>query len=164
MIVLGRVTAPLGVRGWVRIHPLGDDPAEWQKMRRWWLGVEPQWRCYEVEQFELRGRSVAVRFAGVEDRNAAEGLRGLYVAVPQEELPASAAGEYYWADLLGLEVTNLAGDRLGKVTELISTGAHDVLCLSDEEGCRRLLPFVEPVIREVDLDARRIRVEWERDW
>lgn len=164
MIVLGRVTAPYGVRGWVKVHPFGDDPGEWQKMRHWWLGAEPQWCSYEIEQFELRGRSVLVRFAGVEDRSSAEQLCGLYVAAPRERLPAGADNEYYWADLLGLEVLNLAGDRLGKVTELMSTGAHDVLCLSDEQGRQRLLPFVEPVVREVDLDAKRIRVEWERDW
>lgn len=164
MIVLGRITAPFGVHGWVKIHPFGDDPAEWQKVRRWWLGNEPDWRSCEIEQFELRGRSVMVRFAGVEDRSSAEELRGLYVAARREDLPDSAENEYYWADLLGLEVFNLAGDRLGKVTELMSTGAHDVLCLCDEVGQQRLLPFVAPVVKDVDLGAKRIRVEWERDW
>lgn len=167
MIVLGRITAPFGVRGWVKVHPFGDDPLAWGTMPQWWLGVEPDWRTFDLQECAAHGSGVVAHFAGIEDRTAAEKLCGLFVAAPREALPANAGGEYYWADLIGLEVVNLVGERLGKVTDLVSTGAHEVLRVGGENGGQdkqHLLPFVAEVVRDVDLAAGTIRVDWQRDW
>ncbi|MDR2614033.1 MAG: ribosome maturation factor RimM, partial [Candidatus Accumulibacter sp.] len=82
---------------------------------------------------------------------------------PREELPATEAGEYYWDDLVGLEVVNAQERPLGRVAGLIGTAANDVLRVESGEG-ERLLPFVDAVVREVDVPAGRIRVDWEADW
>lgn len=113
---------------------------------------------------KVQGKGVVVRFEGIADRTAAEGLKGMYVGAPREALPEIAKDEFYWADLVGLEVINQAGEVLGRVAELMRSGAHEVLDVRDASGQRRLLPFVAAVVREVDLDGGRIRVEWERDW
>ena len=94
----------------------------------------------------------------------AEALTGLYVGAPRDALPETASGEYYWGDLLGLDVTNVQGDSLGRVVGLIETAANDVLRVADSEGKERLLPFVEAVVKEVSVPERRIRVDWELDW
>jgi 16S rRNA processing protein RimM len=106
---------------------------------------------------------------GIDDRTAAESLRGMLVGAPREELPAPKDGEYYWGDLVGLDVVNAQGRSLGRVAGLIGTGANDVLRVveagsKEGEGKERLLPFVEAVIREVDVSGGRIRVDWELDW
>jgi 16S rRNA processing protein RimM len=101
---------------------------------------------------------------GVSGRDASESLCGMLVGAPRSELPATGNGEYYWGDLVGLDVVNVRGQPLGRVIELIETAANDVLRARDEEGGERLLPFVDAVIREVDLAGRRIRVDWEVDW
>jgi 16S rRNA processing protein RimM len=168
MVVLGRVTAPFGVRGWVRIHPFADDPGAWCAMPRWWLAEDipaPRWIGFELRDCRQHGGGLVASLEGIDDRAAAEDLKGQLVAAPREELPATAENEYYWADLIGLAVVNDAGQTLGRVEDLIATGAHEVLVVRDvEDGRERLLPFVESVVREVDRAARLIRVCWQRDW
>jgi 16S rRNA processing protein RimM len=169
MVVLGRITAPFGIRGWVKIQVFGDDPQAWAQMPCWWLGVEEQaadaaWQARPLAECKLHGKGLVARFDGIEDCNAAEQLVRLYVGAPRESLPKTAQDEFYWADLIGLDVVNQSEERLGRVAELVRTGAHEVLDVRDEDGGQRLLPFVATVIKEVDLAGRRIRVDWERDW
>jgi 16S rRNA processing protein RimM len=169
MIVLGRIAAPFGVHGWVKVQVFGDDPQAWTRMPHWWLGAEEQaadtaWQTRPLAECKLHGKGLIVRFEGIEDRNAAEQMGGLYVGAPREALPKTASNEFYWADLVGLDVVNQSDERLGRVAELVRTGAHEVLDVRDEGGSQRLLPFVAAVIKEVDLAGRRIRVDWERDW
>ena len=172
MIVLGRIVAPFGVQGWVKIHPFGDDPLAWRTMPHWWLcaddhAAEGQWQRFTLKACRMHGKGLVASFAEVVDRNAAEALDGYYVAAPRDALPAPAEGEYYWGDLVGLAVENEAGEALGTVSGLLSTGAHDVLQIrdgTDKDAAERLVPFVAAYILDVDLAARRIRVSWEKDW
>jgi 16S rRNA processing protein RimM len=99
----------------------------------------------------------------VNDRNAAEALQGYEIAVPRAELPPAEEDEYYWDDIIGLEVVNLAGESLGKVAGLLETGAHDILKVAAGE-VERLIPFTDPIVREVDTGAGRIVVDWGKDW
>lgn len=168
MIVLGRIVAPFGVRGWVKVHPFGDDPASWAHMPRWWFAQDDQagdevWQSRKLEECATHGKGLVARFEGVNTRAAAESLAGHYVGAPREFMPETAREEYYWADLVGLEVVNLADERLGRVADLLASGAHDVLRVRDEE-IERLVPFVAAVVKDVDLERRRIRVDWGRDW
>ncbi|MEW5888609.1 MAG: ribosome maturation factor RimM [Pseudomonadota bacterium] len=164
MIVLGRVTAPFGIRGWVKIHPFGDDPEMWSEMPQLWLGADDQWRPFDLKDLARHGKGLIAAFRGVEDRNTAGKLTGLLVGAPREVLPATDDNEYYWADLIGLEVVNCQGDSLGRVTGLMSSGAHEILCVRDGEDKKRLLPFVAAVVKNVDRAAGIIRVDWEADW
>lgn len=145
------------------MHAFGDDPIEWRKMPKWWLGREGNWQAYELDTCSPHGGNLIAHFAGIADRGAAQGIRGLYVAAPREELPATAPGEFYWADLVGLSVVNSAGEPLGSVTELTSAGAHPVMSVLDGER-HRLLPFVGDVVTEVDLRSRVIHVLWHSSW
>ena len=160
---MGRVGAPFGVKGWVKIMPFTESPATLARYRRLWVGRQDEWREVEVEDTAVHGASVVARFAGCGDRDAAARLRGSEVAVPRDALPAAAPGEFYWADLVGLDVVNASGEPLGKVQGLFSTGANDVMRVGEGKD-ERLLPFVATVIRAVDLPARRIEVDWGLDW
>lgn len=167
MVVLGRIAAPFGVRGWVKIHPFADDPVAWCDMSRWWVGADgpnPEWSPRDLQGCREHGSGLVVHFAGIDDRTAADALKGRLVAAPRELLPQTGIDEYYWVDLVGLSVLNEAGARLGQVTGLIRAGAHEVLAVRDEDGQERLLPFVENVVKEVDRAGGAIRVVWERDW
>jgi 16S rRNA processing protein RimM len=166
MIVLGRIVAPYGVRGWVRIHPFGDDPASWRRMSEWWLGADAEgdvWQPYKVESLRAHGAGWVAKLGAVDDRNAAESLDGRFIAAPREALPDTHADEYYWADLIGLAVVNEQNDRLGEVTSLFDSSAHSVLVVQDGET-ERLLPFVETVVKGVDVAGGCIRVAWGKDW
>ena len=174
MIVLGRIVGPYGLQGWVRLHPFGDDVAALGKMQQWMLGADPagaEWMPHALRELRPHADGWIVLFAGIGDRNGAEAIDGLYVAAPRSELPKVADNEYYWADLVGLNVVNMQDEQLGKVVELLSCGAHEVLCVEEEvagtsagSAKRRLLPFVAQVVKNVDPANATIRVEWGSDW
>lgn len=168
-IVLGKIVDAWGIAGAVKVHPFADDPRAWAKLPAWRLGREEQatasWREFCLRKGRVHGESVVVEFDGVADRNAAEALKGMLVGVPRPALPPASENEYYWADLIGLQVVNSRDESLGRVLGLIETGANDVLRVGTEEGePERLLPFVAAVVLSVDVEAGTIRVDWEADW
>jgi 16S rRNA processing protein RimM len=169
MIVLGRISAPYGILGWVNIQLFGDDPQALSRMPRWWLAAKEDapdaaWQAKALAGCKPHGKGLVVRFENVGDRNAALQLTGQYVGAPREALPQPGNDEYYWTDLIGLEVVNESGEPLGRVAEMVRAGAHEVLEVRDEAGTRRLMPFVAAVVKEVDTAAGRIRVDWGTDW
>lgn len=170
MIVLGRLVAPYGVRGWFKLHPFADDPAAWCSLPQWWLVADPEqaksdadWRAFKLETVREHGKGLIAKLVGIDDRSAAEALDGCYVGVPREEMPATGTDEFYWDDLVGLEVQNSKGESLGRVSSMISAAANDVLVVQDGDT-ERLLPFVGSVVEQVDVASGVIRVVWERDW
>jgi 16S rRNA processing protein RimM len=166
--VLGKIIAASGLHGEVRVFPFADDPLGWSRLNDWWIGREgdaPElWHRTKVLGCKLRNDLLFARLAGVTDRTAADAMRGVLVGVPRAALPPTAAGEYYWADLLGLAVLNTREQSLGRILGLIDTPANTVLRVGDGECSERLLPFVATVVLDVDLEARQVRVEWEVDW
>lgn len=169
MIVMGRIVAPFGIQGWLKVQVLGDDPLSWRKMPRWWIGKNPDslrpddWREVTPNGLRMHGKGVVLALSEVADRTAAEAIDGWFLAAPREALPSPGKDEYYWADLVGLGVRNSAGVGLGRVRGLIETGAHDVLEVEDGE-LERLIPFVGAYVKNVDLAAGWIDVEWGADW
>jgi 16S rRNA processing protein RimM len=91
-------------------------------------------------------------------------MQGVLVGVPREALPPTAKNEYYWADLIGLDVVNTHDQLLGQVLGLIETPGNDVLRVGDGDSAERLLPFVAAVVLDVDIAAKLVRVDWEADW
>lgn len=168
MIVLGRIVAPFGVQGWLRVHPFGDDPEAWKKMPQWWFSADvdapaEKWQARAIEAVKRHGDGVVAKLVGIDDRDASEALGSCYFGAPREALPAPAQDEYYWADLIGLAVRNMQDQPLGRVKSLIETGANQVLVVADGEH-ERLLPFVEQVVKAVDVAEGLIRVDWGSDW
>lgn len=168
IVVLGKVVGPYGLLGAVRIHPFADDPLAWAKLPCWWLGREgdaPElWQQTKLIRCKAHNDSLIAELTCSPDRNAAEAMKGVLVGVPRDALPPTAKNEYYWADLIGLDVVNTREQSLGKVLGLIETPGNDVLRVGDGESPERLLPFVAAVVLAVDLAARRVRVDWEADW
>jgi 16S rRNA processing protein RimM len=167
LVVMGRIVVPFGVRGWVKIHPFTETPQGLLDYRRWWIGRDADWRETQVEQGEAHGETVVAKLAECDDRDAAALLRGKAIAVPREAFPAARENEFYWADLIGLDVVNEQDERFGRVAEVFKTGANDVLVVRGREGdakTERLIPFLESVVKTVDLPGRVIRVDWGLDY
>jgi len=162
MIVMGRVGAPFGIKGWIKVQPFTRTVDGLLEHPAWWLGRDSSWGRSRVEDGAVHGRSLIAKLEGCEDRRAAARLKGLEVAIPRDELPASADGEYYWSDLIGLEVANHEGVALGRVTRLIETGASPVLVVQAER--ERLIPFAQPVVLSVDVADGRLTVDWGVDF
>ena len=165
IVVLGRLADPYGIQGWLWLYPFGDDPLAWAEMPVWWISREGEpWRECRLKSLKAHGNGVVVLLDGVADRSAAESMKGILVGAPRAALPTTEKNEFYWGDLLGLEVVNTAGERIGKVAGLIETGANSVLRVVGDDGVERLLPFVSAVVLTVEKEAGLIRVEWGSDW
>lgn len=147
------------------MDPYSEDPETLAGYKTWLVGREGQWREYRVVEARLHTTQLVAQLEGVDDRDAALKLKGCEVAVPRDSLPEPEDGSYYWSDLVGLAVVNTGGEALGEVKELFSNGAQDVIDVTaSEEGdeIQRLIPWT--AVKQVDLEARRIEVEWEKDW
>jgi 16S rRNA processing protein RimM len=163
-VVVGRIGGAHGVTGAVRVTSFTVPPDNILSYRPWLVGDAERYREVRVVGAREHGQGFVVRLEGVEDRDQAQVLSGRLVAVPREALPEPAADdEYYWEDLLGLEVTEVGGRRLGVVRRLMETGAHDVLVIAGEGGGETLIPFAAPFVLEVDLEQGRLWVDWPGD-
>ena len=155
---MGRVAGSYGVRGWLKVVPGGGAVEGLVEARKWWIGGEE----YEVAEAKVHGATVVAKLAGIDVREQALELKGEAVSIERASLPEPEAGHYYLADLVGLEVVNEQGERLGTVKKFFTNGPQDVMeVVGDKE---RLMPWVPTVVKGVDLEAKRILVEWGADW
>jgi len=159
--VLGRIGAPFGVQGWVRVQSYTDPPEGIAGYGNWELARNGSLGRWAVRDWKRAGRQVAVRLEGVDSREQARALTGAEVRVERSELPPTAPGEYYWHDLVGLEAYAQSGAPLGRVSGILELPAHPVLVL---EGDReRLVPLVPERLVSVELEAGRLTLDWHPD-
>jgi 16S rRNA processing protein RimM len=172
LVGMGRISAPFGIKGWIRVQPFTDTAGGLTNFSTWWLGSAGNWCEHEVEQSQAQGTDVVAKLAGISDRDVAAGFKGQQVAIPREAFPPADKGEFYWADLVGLRVKNTEGLEFGVVTSMLETGANDVMVVqqsavdgeSAAEERERLIPFIADVVKRVDIAAGLIEVEWGADY
>ena len=167
---LGRVAGVFGIQGWVRIASETRPEDNIFRYRRWWLGdVETGFEARVVARSKPESNALLAQLTGrdglaVSDRDIAQALVGLPISVEREALPKLPEGEYYWVDLVGLEVINTESVVLGVIREMTSNGAQDVMVVAADE-VERLIPFVRgPIVKSVDMVARRVVCDWQPEW
>ena len=159
LIELGVVGAPFGVRGWVKLRSYTEPPDRLLEHRSLQLRLGGAWRPYRIEASGRSGGQLTVKLAGVEGRDEAQALNGARIAVLRSELPPRESKEFYRADLIGCEVVNLEGVRLGVVQHFVEIPAHALMVVRGEQEF--WVPAVPQYLRRVDLQARRIVVDWD---
>lgn len=167
----------------MRIHPHSTDTQALFASTQWFLqppearfarGFSAFGGCVSVAVADIKAHAdgVVARFEGVDDRSAAESLKGVRIFVPRSVFPPTPEGEYYWVDLIGLDVVNREGEHMGVVRDLMSTGPNAVLVLEytedavdgEPQTAERMIPFVSAYVDDVDRVARRITVDWQKDY
>jgi len=168
---MGRVVAPFGVKGWIKIVPATEEHETLLSHKEWWLrarGEGSEWRRHALEEGRSHGNTLIARVTGLDDRESAAAFSGGDVGVDRRALPAASRDEVYWADLVGLLVWNRQGEKLGTVAAVQDFGAHPVLRVQNEqsgaEGPPMLIPYVEAYVDAVDLASGRIEVDWQKDY
>ena len=159
LIEVGVVGAPFGVRGWVKLRSYMQPPDRLLEQRCLNLRVGGVWRTYGIEARGRSGGQLTVKLAGVQDRDQAQALRGAELGIARSELPPHGSNDYYRVDLIGCEVVNLAGVRLGVVQHFVDMPAHALMVVRGER--EYWVPAVPQHLRRVDLAARRVVVDWE---
>lgn len=181
-VELGRFLDAWGVKGWVHIQPHSADTRALFESQEWFL-LPPEARFgrgfsafsapvrVRVAEIKVHADGIVARLDGMADRNGAESLKGARIHVPRSAFPPAEEGEYYWVDLIGLEVVNREGIHLGEVRDLLPTGPTSVLVMEYTETvegvdktAERMIPFVAAYIDDVDLQARRITADWQPDY
>jgi 16S rRNA processing protein RimM len=161
LIQLGFVGAPFGVRGWIKLRSHTDPPERLLDHRSLRIGQGGVWQSYRIEASGRSGGALTVKLVGVEDRDQAQALRGAQVCVPRSELPQRADQDFYRADLIGCEVVNLDGVDLGFVLHFVETPAQVLMVVRGTQ--EYWIPAVPKHLRRVDLQARRVVVDWNAD-
>lgn len=171
LVQVGFVAGAYGVVGGIRVRPFSDDADALLHVTTWWLD-KPGLRDIDVKRARLHGGDVVAQLVGVTDRDVAEALKGAAVFVPRSQFPQLDEDEFYWSDLIGLEVENLQGERLGVVHDMMSNGPQSILRIAsaaatddpEEAAAERLIPFVDQFVIKVDKDAKKIVVDWGLDY
>ena len=165
LIHVGRISGLHGVKGWVKIFSYTDPREGILKYEPWLVKFAGEWRQFKLVAGRAQGKGVVAQLEGYNDRDLAATLMNCDIAITREQLPKAKRGEYYWIDLVGLEVINLEGEQLGAVTKVMATGANDVLVVAGVDGEELLIPFVQEVyVMDVDLEAKRLTVDWQLDY
>lgn len=179
---MGRVVAPYGVFGWLKIVPDTEAFDGLFDYDTWWLGKGDDWRELAVESAKTHNDVLVVKLKGIDDRDAALACKGKQIAVPRDQLPDAEENEYYWSDLIGVRVKNKQEVDFGLIVDVFETGANDVIAVradavkqevsaekpakeaKKEKPQERLLPFTADVVLEVDLATKTMLVDWDADF
>jgi 16S rRNA processing protein RimM len=191
-IEVGRIADAWGIKGWFKVLPHSASPEALFSSKRWYLlpsdrqtgaGKSPAQKSkaansqsaaqpviLKIKEAKDHADTVVACSLDVLDRNQAEALKGARIFVPRSSFPTAGTDEYYWVDLLGLDVFNREGLALGQVKDLMSTGPQTVLVLTQasveagQPAVERMIPFVAAFVDNVDLPGRKITVDWQLDY
>ncbi len=169
LIDVGRITTVFGVKGWLKIHSETQPMENIFSYNPWWLKTRHGVKAVEVEEFRPHGKGLVALLKGIDDRDMAQELCQVTIAVERAQLPELDAGEYYWHQLEGLVViSEFEGQitRLGLVERILETGANDVLVVKGDADSvdlnERLVPYIPgQFVKTVDLEAGEMRVDWD---
>ena len=163
LLVMGRIASPFGVKGWLRINAFTALPDNLLEYSPWYLKLKGGWQAVEPLAGRPHGKGIVVQLKDCDDRDAAAALTGTDIGVYRSQLPPADTDEYYWSDLIGLQVITGEDRLLGVVDHLFETGANDVMVVKGEK--EYLVPYItEQVVESVDLESRTIRVDWDPDY
>jgi len=173
-IEVGRIADAWGVKGWFKVLSHSNSPEALFSSKQWYLLPSERGAktftgtvLLPIRQAKDHSDTVVAWAQGIDDRNAAEALRGARIFVPRSSFPSTTEDEYYWVDLIGLPVVNREGVALGQVRDLLSTGPQTVLVVAYEQDGKpqeRMIPFVSAYVDKVDLPGRCITVDWQPDY
>lgn len=176
-LVVGKITTAFGIKGWVKIYSFTEEAEDIFGYKPWYLKLKSGYQEVTVQQWKRQAKGLVAKLPDCEDRDSALDLRQVQIAVKSDQFEALQDGDYYWRDLVGCRVVNKSQENLGIVTELMETGANDVLVVKIDDGAvslksakgelakERLIPYVpDVVVTDVDIKQKLISVDWPSDF
>lgn len=177
--IIGKLAAVHGLKGFLKIDSYTRPAIQILDYPQWWIRLprHAQWQSLDIEKFtQLSSSRLMVKFVGIDDRTAAEKYKAADIAITKDQMPDLQDDEYYWHELIGLKVSNQEGQFFGVISELLETGANDVLVIqTDEEAIKLipdskesklqiLIPYVPEYVSAVDLENQKMTVDWQLDY
>lgn len=172
LIQIGQLRAAYGIQGWLWVYSNTDPMTNLFNYLPWWTKTSTGWQHVNVKRWRTQGKGLVVLLKDIADRTAAEQLTGATIWISKAQLPAPALDEFYWADLVGLTVMGQdetgQSVNLGQIAELFETGANDVMVVRPTvesiDSDERMIPWHQDVIQHIDLQDRKILVNWGIDY
>ena len=169
LVKLGRITAAYGIKGWVKIYSNTDPIQNIFTYGLWQIYLHGQWQAVKIKQHKPHGKGLIALLENCDSREQAQQYAGADIAVDQGQLPVLQEGDYYWSQLIGLNIETEAGVQLGKIDHLMSTGSNDVMVVKATQdslyGRERLIPWLPgQVVKNIDLLGGVIQVDWDVDF
>ena len=162
VVVLGKVVGTFGVHGWIKINSYTDPPDNILEYEELLLGGPGRWTTIQLEDGRVTGKGVLGKLKGIETPEDARTRVGAELGVKRSDMPPPAPGEFYWSDLEGIDAESASGERLGKVDHFRTTPGGTVVVIRGEREI--WVPFVKERIVKVDLEAKRLVLDWSADW
>lgn len=174
-VIIGEINGVYGVKGWVKVFSHTQPRSNIVNYDPWLLKAQGDWNKVKVISGRAQGKTIVAQLEGVTDVEQAKALIGTVVGIDASQMKALDNNDYYWRDLEGLDVINLQGESMGKVSHLIETGANDVMVvnvspekrLNDAKGKaikETMIPYIDEVVKEVDLEQNLIKVDWDDEY
>lgn len=159
-LIIGKLGGAHGVHGEMRVSPITDDVRRFRALSDCVILTpsEKLLRPAKVTEKRITGETVLVSFEGVSDRDEAQKLTGFYLAVKRGDAPQLEKGRYYIADMIGCAVTDEELGCIGRISEILQTGANDVIVVKRQEKQDLLIPFLKDVVTDVDVFAQKVTV------
>lgn len=166
-IILGKIGAVYGVKGWLKVHSFTGETEAILDYFPWSLKLGNKTQSVNITDWRKHNKNIIVKVAGIDDRDSAQALVGSEILVAETALPDLPDGEFYWRDLIGMNVVTTEGYDLGTVTDMMETGANDILVVKANQNDafsqkERLIPYLfEQVVISVDANNKQICVDWD---
>jgi len=178
--LVGKINGLFGVQGWVKIFSHTQPRKNILSYQPWHIEIDGQWQTLDIVKGREQGKTIVAQLKDINDREQARSMIGVDLYIEKSQLPKLSEGEYYWEDLIGLEVVNQNNVILGKVSNLVDTGANNVLVINGEKehpsskdrkehpsrghNKEHWVPYIEPFLISVDLDKKQILVDWDENF
>lgn len=169
MVTMGRIGRVYGIKGWLKLISYTqpkENILDYQQLR---ARIDGRWQDIEMDDCKIHGNGLIAHFVGYDDPDAAKLLTGVELAVPEQDMPALESEDFYWHELIGMQVLTTSEQLLGLVSKLMETGANDVLVVQPSQGSidqrERLIPYLPGrVVTKVSREQRSIHVDWDADY
>jgi len=161
-LLIGQINGLFGVQGWVKLFSHANPRKNILSYQPWHVEVDGQWKTLEIVKGRVQGKTIVAQLKDVNDREVARTYIGTDIYIERDQLPKLPKGEYYWDELTGLEVVNTTGVKLGKISYMVDTGSNNVMVINGEK--EHWVPYIEPFLINIDMDTRKVLVDWDEDF
>lgn len=155
---IGQIVNTFGIKGFVKIYPYVNELQRFDDLKTVYIKNKKQESKYEIEEVKYQKNMVLIKFKGIETVEQAESLRNSFVEIDRKDAIALEEGEYFIADLLGANVYLETGEKLGVLEDIYNTGSNDIYVVKNELGKQYLLPYIDDVIKKIDVENSKITV------
>lgn len=162
-VIIGRFGRAHGIKGFITINSFTDPRDNILRYTDWHGFINQQWRPLPLSQLEMNNKFILAKVEGYNEREELASLTNIDIAIRRSQLPELKPDEYYWHQLIGMQVINTGDVNLGKVVEIMPTGSNDVLVVEGEQ--RHLIPYLpDIVIKQIDGKQKLILIDWDEDF